>query len=184
MANLILVYAFSKGENVPHYRRNKFIILAISIAAAIYIFYHGDYFMHHVFGKLTENTDGYTNTSTLTRINAIIYPFKAFAESPFVGVGLNEFSRVSREYCNSMATCTFLNWLAIYGIFGLPFIIGCLKCFLKHGYSVISKIGLFIFALLLFSTESYLMIGFVYIFVFYGFLATYDKTPKKNTKTS
>ena len=168
LANLVLVYIFGKEENIPHYKRNKFIVLAISVATAVYIFYHGDYFIYHVFGKLTNNTDSYTNISTSTRINAIIYPFKAFKESPFVGVGLNEFLRISREYCDSMATCTFLNWLAIYGIFGLIFVIPCVNIFLKHGKTLISKIGLLIFAVLLFSTEAFLTIGFVYILVFYG----------------
>ncbi len=168
LANLVLVYIFNKGDYIQHGKRNKFIVLAISVAAVIYIFYHGEYFMHHVFGKLTDNTDSYTNVSTSTRINAVIYPFKAFKESPFVGVGLNEFLRISREYCDSMATCTFLNWLAIYGVFGLFFVVPCISIFLKHGKNLISRIGLLIFSILLFSTETFLTIGFVYILVFYG----------------
>jgi len=178
LAVLIFVYIFNSGAGLRNYKRNRIILIFVSIVALIYFLFCNEEFIFSVFGKLRPESDGDMNFSTQTRLNALIYPFKAFVSSPFVGVGLNGFLRVSREYCNSMATCTFLNWLAIYGIFGLPFIIGCLKCFLKHGYSVISKIGLFIFSLLLFSTESYLLIGFIYILVFYGFLTPRSKASK------
>ena len=138
------------------------------IIAVIYIFYKGEVFIDRVFGKLTDTANGETHLSTSTRINAVIYPFKAFAEAPFFGVGYTEFTRISQEYCNSMATCTFLNWLAIYGIFGFLFIFFCIAPFLSHGKTPIAKFGLLVFSILLFSTESFLQIGFIYIFVFYG----------------
>ena len=170
LAVLIMLYMFNKGTGLRNYKRNRIILIFVSIVALIYFLFCNEEFISSVFGKLRPESDGDMNFSTQTRLNALIYPFKAFVSSPFVGVGLNEFSRISKEYCFGMSTCTFLNWLSVYGIFGLIFVVGCIKTFLRHGSTVISKILLFLFSLLLFSTENYILIGFVYILVFYGFL--------------
>ena len=174
LANLVAVYLFNNKGGIRNYKRNRAVLLLASIAAGIYLLCYNEEFVFHVFGKLTD-TDKGLNSSTATRINAIIYPFKAFASSPLIGIGYNDFLKLSSEYCSDMPTCTFLNWLAIYGIFGLPFCIGCIRFFLKKGTSLISRIGLFVFSLLVFSTENFLQIGFIYILVFYGIVGSRRK---------
>ena len=172
LAILIAVYVFNNSYNVQNYKRNRTILISISLIAVAFVLLRENNFIYNVFGKLKPSESGKINFSTQSRINAVIYPFKDFLSSPIIGVGYNQYMKTSTEYCNDMATCTFINWISIYGIFGLPLIYGCIKFFLRHGRTVISKVGLLMFSLLLFSTENFLLIGFVYIFVFYGFSKT------------
>lgn len=167
---LTVAYVFNKDRSLKNYKRNKAVIVLVSLAALIYIAHFGDDFVSDIFGKLSSNESGNISSSTKVRINAVIYPFMAFIKSPIVGVGFDEFTNISTNYCNSMATCTFINWLTIYGVFGIIFIVACVRVFLSHANTKISKLTLLLFALILFSTESFLLIGFVYIFVFYGIL--------------
>lgn len=160
----ILPIIFVKKEHTKN--NNRLFILFIIMVLFIIMFINKDYVIFHVFEKL--NTSGETSSTTLTRINAIIYPMNQFLKSPFFGIGMNNFLLLQNNMCNGMATCTYVNWLCIYGIGGLLFVLGSTLFFVEKKNTIIEKIAYFILSILLFSTENFLMITFIYIIFFYG----------------
>lgn len=71
-----------------------------------------------------------------------------------------------------MATFTFINLLATYGLIGgiLP-IVGCFKFFCKNIKGFIPVLAMLGFAVMIFSTENFMQITLLYIMMFYGFCA-------------
>ena len=118
--------------------------------------------------------------TTQARINAIIYPFKAFLQSPFFGVGYEQFKIVNVTLCDGVATNTIINWFAVMGIcFAIPCVVGYFKCIdtlLKwNKFSGVGRImGIFL-SILLVSTESLLRISLIYIVIFYGININYSR---------
>lgn len=129
-----------------------------------------------VFSKLRGlflESDGEVSYTTQARLNAIIYPFKAFLSSPIIGIGYDSFSILNIEKCNGVATNTILNWFALFGsLFGLPCIYFYLRVFLNHAkifkLNIFSIIILLLSFILLLSTESLLRISLIYIIIFYS----------------
>ena len=138
------------------------------------MFVYGGDFLYHVFNKLDVSGTN-VNESTSVRINAIIYPLSAFLSSPYFGVGYDEYLFIQERFCENMATCSFLNWLCLFGIVGgiIP-IIGCVRFFTVNNHRVMTNGILFIFTLLLFSTENFIIIMFIYMLVFYGYIKRND----------
>ena len=172
MAGIFLTVMF-KRKGINNKVRNY--VLLLTAILLILLFVLPSSIADVVFGKLSglfsEGEDvAYT---TQARLNAIIYPFKAFCSSPFLGVGYDEFSVINKELCDGVATNTILNWFASMGLLlGVP----CTFCYMnfilknaKHlKTSVWGMIILCFAAILLISTESLLRISLIYIMIFYG----------------
>lgn len=141
-----------------------FFIGAFIIASLLFMLY-GDDFLFHVFGKLTEED----NASTLTRTASIKYVTDSFLNNWLLGIGMENFNILQEEKCFNMATCTPLNWIAVYGVVAFIYIIGMLKFFMKFSTNLVTKCLFLIFGLIIFSTENFLQIPFVYYFVFKGY---------------
>lgn len=132
-----------------------------------------------VFNALFSKLDGLFSTSqtiavtTQDRLNAVIYPLRAFADAPVFGVGYERFIDINVNQCNGVATNTFANWLALMGgIYGIP----CSFFYLRAVYKGLKALGtnwlVIVVAIsasvLMLSTEDLIRISLVYVFVFYG----------------
>ncbi len=143
-----------------------------------------------VFSKLSGMFSNGVSETTQARIDAVIYPMKAFFSSPIMGVGYDRFARINKELCNSVATNTIANWLSCMGLlFGGP----CIYCYLRFASKCarFSRGGIIKFILLaaafvlMVSTESLLRISFIYTIIFYGCQKTLfereeEYIPKRN----
>ncbi|WP_099205681.1 hypothetical protein [Scatolibacter rhodanostii] len=141
----------------------------LSMLILLFVGITSDRFSFHVFQKLNMS-NGRIDESTSVRINSFIYPGLEFIHSPVFGTGYNNYLYIEKSKCNNMATFTYMNWLCIYGILGgIPYILGCLKFFIVKNSSSYTKFFLLIFSVLIFSTENFIVITFIYILVFYAF---------------
>lgn len=155
-------------SNTVTIKRIKIAIFFAGILAVILAFIFGSEFIYNVYGKL-DITRLDVSVSTVDRINAVIYPFKAFISSPIIGVGYNYYVFIAERFCNGIATFTYLNWLCLYGVLGgvIP-VFGCVQFFIQNNHKIIPKIGLFVFAILIFSTENYIYFALSFMLAFYG----------------
>lgn len=160
-------------------KRLKFSVIILSFIAMITFLFMDAEFLFNVFSKL-DITRLDLDISTRDRIFSIIFPFRSFIKSPITGVGVTQFLAIVNSVCNGITTCTFLNWLCMYGVLGgfIP-VFGCIIFFLSNKYSFFTKIGLFVFSLLIFSTEDFIYFIFIFILIFYGF----QKNNKKLKRT-
>lgn len=166
---LALVIGYTSQRKTFVRKGIKKFILFFMFCFVLYLIIDGEEFIFHALGKLKIN-DGKINTSTAVRINAFVYMGKAFLSSPIWGIGYTKFLNIQESYCSGMATFTFMNLLATYGLIGgiLP-IIGCFKFFLKNIKGVTSGLAMFGFTIMIFSTENFIQIALLYIMMFYGF---------------
>jgi len=69
-----------------------------------------------------------------------------------------------------MATCSFINWLCLFGLVGglIP-IVGCVRFFTVNNHGMLTNCALFIFTIILFSTENFIQLIFIYVILFLGF---------------
>lgn len=156
----------SQGQN----RKVSIILFVLMIALSVVLLLRGDDFIFHVFGKFSETASGEMNNSLSVRLDSFKYPFQSFITSPVFGLGISEYLVVQHDYCNDLATFTHMNWLMTFGIVGsiVP-VVGCARYFLNRKQASASKLILMLFSILLFSTENFLLISFVYILIFLGF---------------
>lgn len=132
-----------------------------------------------IFNTLFSKLDGLFSTSqtlavtTQDRLNAVVYPLRAFTEAPVFGVGYERFIDINVNQCGGVATNTFANWLALMGgLYGIP----CVLFYLRAVYKGLKKIGtnwlVTVVAIgasaLMLSTEDLIRISLAYVFVFYG----------------
>ena len=166
---LVLVMGYVSQRQAFVRKGIKNFILFLMFCFALYLIIDGEEFIFHVLGKLKIN-DGKINTTTSVRIDAFVYMGKAFLSSPLWGVGYTEFLHIQESYCSGMATFTFMNLLATYGLIGgvLP-IVGCFKFFWKKIQGFIPVLAMFGFTVMIFSTENFMQITLLYIMMFYGF---------------
>lgn len=169
---MILLYmTYIVANNRIANKKIRSLLLIFLGCFAIYLLIDGERIIFHILGKLIYRTNNKLNSSTAVRLNAIIYPVQAFLKSPFVGIGYNNFLRLQDDKCSGMATFTHINWFCIYGVFGgLSLIIGCIRFFCIKKANILVNFALFIFSILLFSTENFVQITLTYILVFYGLL--------------
>lgn len=174
-----LNYLFTHG-NIMHSNKRNAVIIILIISVMI-VFFLPQEAKSLVFSKLDGlfNDTGDISSTTEARINAIIYPLRAFLESPLVGVGYDQFSFINKTQCDSVATNTIINWFALFGLsFGLPCTYCYFKCFYndkqKFNIKLLPFIILIIAFCLLVSTESLLRISLIYILIFYGVQADRD----------
>ena len=172
---VILFAAFLTTSNKIASSKTKGVILALGSLGLVGLLFFGGDFFFHVFDKLDMSSNNVSDSTTV-RINAVIYPLSAFLEKPFLGVGYDDYLFIQTRFCNDMATCTFVNWLCLFGVAGgvLP-IIGCIRFFTVNSHKFITNIALFVFTLLLFSTENFIIVTFIYMLVFYGYNKRSDK---------
>lgn len=157
------ISCFKKGFDL---RLFKYFCFFIFFAAFLIYFCQNEYIWFHVFGKLES---GFSNTSTETRFDAFVYPIKFLMDSPLMGIGFNDFLEIQEKYCHGMATATFVNWVAIFGfVIGSIFIVGICIFFLKYIDSFWARILIVLFVFVLFSSENFVQITFIYLLFFYG----------------
>lgn len=165
----ILFCALLTTDNKVTSKRIKGLVLVAGAFGFVFLVVYGGDFIYHVFNKLkfSGNT---VNDSTAVRINAIIYPFNTFLSEPYFGVGYDQYLFIQERFCDNMATCTFINWLCLFGVVGgiIP-ILGCLRFFTVNNHKFVTNCALFVFTMLLFSTENFIIITFIYMLIFYGF---------------
>lgn len=166
---ILLAYAI-RYKKIKH---KVFILLPIIIFIITILFTKimPQKYINLVFDKLTGvfSEEASLKYTTKTRINAIIYPLKEFLNSPILGVGYNRFEYVNRNYCDSVATCTPINWFALFGItWGITCVVLYIRIPIRLDISKISKMLLCMALLLIISTESLLRIAFVYTMIFYS----------------
>lgn len=166
---VILFAAFLTTDKEVSSSRIKGLVITVgAVGLIVLILYGGDY-IYHAFNKL--DMSGTTiNESTAVRINAIVYPGSAFLENPILGVGYDDYLFIQERFCQDMATCSFINWLCLFGLVGglIP-IIGCIRFFTVNNHSMLTNFALFIFTIILFSTENFIQLVFIYIILFLGF---------------
>lgn len=172
----ILFLAFLTTDDKVSSKRIKGFVFVGAAFALVFLFAFGGNFIYHVFNKLSFSGNT-INGSTEVRINAVIYPLKTFLSEPYLGVGYDKYLFIQERFCDNMATCTFINWLCLFGIFGgtIP-IVGCLRFFTINSHKFLTNFALFVFTMLLFSTENFIIVAFIYILIFFG----YNKRSEKN----
>ncbi|MBO5857154.1 MAG: hypothetical protein J6Q87_02795 [Clostridia bacterium] len=167
---MVILFAvfLTTDKEVSSSRIKGLVVTAGAFGLILLILYGGDY-IYHAFNKL--DMSGTTiNESTAVRINAIVYPGSAFLENPILGVGYDDYLFIQERFCQDMATCSFINWLCLFGLVGglIP-IIGCIRFFTVNNHGMLTNFALFIFTLILFSTENFIQLIFIYIILFLGF---------------
>lgn len=166
---LIIYLLLKKDKGNKKLKKMKVIFIILGILTMLYLITNGDYFIYHVFGKLQKNAANTYSSTTLTRYNAIVVPFKYFINNFIFGIGYNNYLNVQKLECLNMATCTYMNFLCIYGIFGLIPIINNLRFFINFERKNILKIILLLLGIIIFSTENFIQLTFFYVITFYGF---------------
>ena len=166
---VILFAAFLTTDKYVSSSRIKSLIVTVGALGLVVLILYGGDFIYNTFNKL--DMSGTTiNESTAVRINAIIYPGSAFLESPIFGVGYDDYLFIQERFCDSMATCSFINWLCLFCILGgiIP-VVGCIRFFTINNHNFLTNCALFVFTMFLFSTENFIQIIFIYILLFFGY---------------
>ena len=132
-----------------------------------------------VFGKIFTffeykeytNTRGIT-TSASTRYFSLIKPLEEFVKSPIFGIGKDKLVEKTYPYLQGNLTCTFINWLAIYGIFyGGILIFGYFKLgYLLFNKKIILTILCFASIFVLTMSENYVTYAVFYVFPFLSYV--------------
>jgi len=169
ICNIILFIAFYpeslKKMNIK-IRILFWIVIIIGLGYCIFI---NDRLIFHVFEKLKFSDINTANASTKVRLLALIEPMKEIIKSPLYGIGMADFLILQEEKCHNMATFTQINWICVYGIpFGICLVYGEIRYFMLKKGGTMTTFLLILFSILLFSTENFLMITFIYTLVFYG----------------
>lgn len=170
------VYIIAAQKRLRSSRRLKKYVVGIILILVVSLLVLPDSVRDIVFSKLSGlfSDNGHSIAyTTQARINAVIYPARAFFSSPIVGVGYNKFSVINAVQCNGVATNTMLNWFAIMGVLlGLPCAFFYLKFIINNArYLKLKPFATLVFiivSVLIMSTESLLRISIVYVLMFYG----------------
>ncbi|WP_010251225.1 hypothetical protein [Acetivibrio cellulolyticus] len=159
-ALLFLIYIIESNKD-SKYRAIKIIVSLVIIAIIVYNIYLvlPTHLQYAVWRKITLylNDEHVVNTSAAVRVDSIIYPIRAFFESPLVGVGYSGLKNSVLIAGHNMTTNTPVNWFASYGlIFGSIFT----YTLLTFARSMTTRVGLFFLIFLSIflsiSTENYL----------------------------
>ena len=168
----ILLVMFSGKRSARRSVVAAMIVMALLVVSALGL-------ADDVFNTLFSKLDGLFSASqtlavtTQDRLNAVVYPLRAFTEAPVFGVGYERFIDINVNQCGGVATNTFANWLGLMGgLYGIP----CVMFYLRAVYKGLKMIGtnwlVTVVAIgasvLMLSTEDLIRISLVYIFVFYG----------------
>jgi hypothetical protein len=125
---LILTISRTKG-NISAFKAFLGILLVVAVSHEVLPQLSG-------FWKFTlvTKTDQVLNYQTgeknesASRMESVIYPLKAFSQSPLLGIGTEGYDKLSNIVGHSMFTCTPVNWFAYYGlIWGLLICVGIFR---------------------------------------------------------
>ncbi len=171
---ILMAFFFNRNNKtsleLKHKIHIKRMVLIFMVCLVIAFTIPSDY-KNLVFAKLSGlfNKNEQLAVTTKARVDAIIYPLKAFSSSPLFGIGYDDFNVLNTQILNGLATSTVLNWLSLFGIsWGIPCILFYLKNLKRFGVTILSRFFLIVAFLLLISTESFLGNPFIYMFIFYG----------------
>ena len=150
------------------------------IILALLVYFYQDFLLDttksSVFGKLvvffTKKQFNATagSSSATVRFFAVTKPFEAFLDRPLFGWGYQGLIDRLREFTLSMNTCTFVNWLAVYGItFGITMILGIIRIAQKIGKRMLAIVLVFLIFFVATMSENYVNNAFFFLLVLYGF---------------
>lgn len=164
LCSFVLVIAYLlHNKSINKTVRN--LVILMFFVAILWVAFFGERFIYEVFGKIASMND-----SATTRWNSFYYVGELFLSAPFLGVGISDFLAFSDVNLSGMATFTFMNCLAMHGIFGLIPIVGVIRFFTKIETSYLSKAVLLLFVGMLFATQAFEQVSFFYTLAFSGFM--------------
>jgi len=177
LALIIVVYTFfnpQEKELKKHYIGVITLIVLVSLVLVQFLGY--ELVIDRVFGKLT----GTNSSRDASRLGSIIVNTYIFIQHPLAGVGMKNMEAVFVKYSNFLLdiptahnTNTTLYQFAAHGVFwGIPFLVGTIKCMLKARTNKFTKICLAASVLLLFSGENLWHSILPYLLIFYGYKNT------------
>lgn len=173
LLGIVLITRFSTSN--AKQKKSSLFLQIVFLVALIFFLSAEDSEMHRVLFSKLEGFSllGGNAKTTQDRLNAIIFPGKAFLSSPIIGVGYEEFVNINVNYCDQVATNTIINWFAYSGmLLGIPCTYYYFKSIIKTSrYLNLGFIGILILILvfgLLVSTESLLRISLIYVIIFKG----------------
>lgn len=161
---IIAVYGYNILGKRDVSKKVKYLYLATIIIGFIImiIMVSSGYIGERVFTKFTETRD---SGSTFDRLNAIVYAIEKYISSPVLGVG---FAGYSDAY---NATCTSLNWFALYGtFFGILMNVSFIKFFSIMGKDIFTKILIVLVILTLLISQEMTTNCIVWCIAIYGSL--------------
>ncbi len=187
LALLIIFYLFKHTDMTQKGLGQALVILLIVIFCA---FVFQDYIFgvsqNTVFGKLYtffeyEEYNFTRKSSATTRYFSIIKPLELFIQHPLLGVGNAEAKAQTDYFLGGNLTCTFVNWLAMYGIiYGGILICGywkfCKRLFSETRYALLSLVCM----IMITSSEDFSINAVFYIFPFIGYIKITQITENKN----
>ena len=193
---LALCFLLLLIKNNRRDRKNKQLRRAIILfvfIAAILIVYNYDLFFdrskNSVFGKIVnffENDQIANNTmsSSTIRYYSFVKSIEAFFRKPIFGWGYEGLSIELFPYTHGMNTCTFINFLSVYGIFyGIPMLVG---------FILLSKekkqrwyISLLVFTIFFICTisENFVNNAFFIMLSLMGYKTNFGEVKKENSLT-
>lgn len=130
LAVLILVSFLSLG--LDRGLRKSYVYALFSLVFAIVLAYFvisyvSPQLYHTLFGKVEEYFLSPDETSsTGVRVSSVAMALKVAIQNPLFGAGYEKLYTIfENEYSHTMTTCTWANWLAIYGLaFGALMVVG------------------------------------------------------------
>lgn len=134
-----------------------------------------DGFLYYtMFSKLQQANDallyGSSNNAS-SRVESIIYPLRAFIDSPIVGMGVTGQEKLAKELGHSMFTCTPINYFAQYGLLcGLIHLAGFLNLIRIRKKTIIEALLLISVVFITTMSEQFSFNPVFEAFILYGFL--------------
>jgi O-antigen ligase len=128
---LLVFLVFRHGVQINLKFLGRTFLMLISIAGISYLMYHSAYFPSILHERI-EKTLMFQESLTADRTRLALAGFRAFMESPFVGVGFDNFRHVATQYDVPLVTeqtphniwVQFLAQTGIFGTLAFLFLIG------------------------------------------------------------
>ncbi len=138
-----------------------------------------DFLYYTMFGKLDEAnaalSSGAENTAS-SRVDAIVYPLEAFAESPVFGIGVEGKKELSQQLGHSIFTCTPVNYFANFGLLcGLIHLFGFISFLRLKRKTALEAIVLLICVFSTTMSESLAFNPILEVLCIYGYYIYYYK---------
>ncbi len=176
---MILFLVFLHKNNMKNESLKTFIAFVFIILAVLVYFYQDfllDTTRSSVFGKIINfftrgqfNASGGSSSATV-RFFAVTKPFEEFLQRPLFGWGYEGLIERTEQYTLTMNTCTFVNWLAVYGVtFGVTMLSGFVRLSQKIGKSMLAIVLVFLIFFVVTMSENYVNNAFFVLLVMYGF---------------
>lgn len=177
---LVVIYLVIISDNKKISFKTKFGLCLLLGAAIVIIVLNQSIFFEtsysSVFGKLFRLAESGKSAehSEGVRLASITEPLKQWLKSPVWGVGRTYLMMyLLNTKSNGMATCTFVNWFAVYGtLYGVVMMIGLMK-FSKSvsSKSLIKFIGIFAALMITIISENYVDNAAVTMIPLMGYLS-------------